>query len=55
MSERTLLILIGIVVGLTFVGILADFVFASRDAIRGFVDRLRGRREEKKGSLRVRH
>ncbi len=55
MSERVLLGLIGIVIGLTFLGILVDFVFASRDAIRVFVDRLRGRRVEKKNGLRARH
>ncbi|HSC78593.1 MAG TPA: hypothetical protein VLB32_08515 [Candidatus Acidoferrales bacterium] len=53
MSERTLLVLIGIVVGLTFLGILVDFVFASRDAVSGFLDRLRGKRDTKKSSVRV--
>ena len=53
MSERLLLGLIGIVVGLTFLGILVDFVFASRDAISAFVDRIRGKRDTKKSSVRA--
>ena len=52
-SERVVLGLIGIVIGLTFLGILLDFVFASRDAISGFVDRIRGRREQRKNDMRV--
>ena len=53
MSEPVALSLIGIVIGLTFLGIILDFVFASRDVFSGFVDRLRGRREEKKSSVLV--
>ena len=53
MSERLLLGLIGVVVGLTFLGILLDFIFASRDAISRFVDRVRGRRVEKKNGVKV--
>ncbi len=53
MSERLLLGLIGIVVGLTFLGILVDFVFASRDVISTFVNRIRGKRDTKKSSARV--
>ena len=53
MSDRLLLGLIGVVVGLTFLGILLDFIFASRDAINGFVDRIRGRRVEKKNGVKV--